>query len=401
MISAADRARFVTLASLARTTDLPAALIDLDALRHNAAILVRNAAPLPIRVASKSVRSVSVIKRVLEEFPGFVGVLAYSAREALHLVAQGLDDIVVAYPTTVGTEIAAVADACARGRRITLSVDSPEHVALHARVAESRGALLPLCLDVDSATRFPGLHFGVRRSPSADVEDCLRILAAIERSPHVELDGLLAYEAQIAGIRDRVPGKDWEQRAMRLLKRLSMYELRGRRGRIVEAIRARTPLRFVNGGGTGSLAVSRTDPSVTELAAGSGLFAPALFDGYDDLPLRPAALFALSVSRVHDVRTVVCSGGGYIASGPAGVDRLPTPVHPPGGRLIDHEGAGEVQTPVAFDDTPGCPTLGDVVLFRHAKSGELAERFTHYRLVERDRFFGDVTTYRGDGVCFF
>jgi D-serine deaminase-like pyridoxal phosphate-dependent protein len=41
---------------------------------------------------------------------------------------------------------------------------------------------------------------------------------------------------------------------------------------------------------------------------------------------------------------------------------------------------------------------GDRVWMRHAKAGELAERFTHYYLLDDN--LTQVPTYRGEGQCF-
>ena len=92
-------------------------------------------------------------------------------------------------------------------------------------------------------------------------------------------------------------------------------------------------------------------------------------------------------------------GGGYIASGPAGADRLPRPVLPPGLRLDRQEGAGEVQTPVAGAAAAGLG-IGDRVWFRHAKAGELCERFGEVHLVRGRELVGTVPTYRGEGRAF-
>jgi D-serine deaminase-like pyridoxal phosphate-dependent protein len=138
---------------------------------------------------------------------------------------------------------------------------------------------------------------------------------------------------------------------------------------------------------------------VDEITVGSGFLAGHLFDRYADLALRPALLFALQVTRRPAPGIVTCHGGGYVASGAAGRDRLPLPVWPPGATLLPLEGAGEVQTPVRLP--PGVELHpGDVVLFRHAKSGELAEHFDAYHLARDGRLDGRVATYRGEGRCF-
>ncbi len=106
------------------------------------------------------------------------------------------------------------------------------------------------------------------------------------------------------------------------------------------------PLRFVNGGGTGSLELTAAEPAVTEIAAGSGLYGPTLFDAYRAFRPEPAALFALPVVRKPSPGVVTVLGGGYLASGPADAARLPVPFLPTGLSLDKQEGAGEVQTPL-------------------------------------------------------
>jgi len=175
-------------------------------------------------------------------------------------------------------------------------------------------------------------------------------------------------------------------------------ELAARRASVVQAVRAVAPLRFVNGGGTGSVEATASEALVTEVAAGSGLFAPALFDTYRAFTPRPAAFFALPVVRRPSARVATVLGGGYPASGRAGRDRLPRPVAR-GLRLDRQEGAGEVQTPLRGPAAAGL-RIGDRVWMRHAKAGELCERFDVLHLVQGERRVATVPTYRGEGRAF-
>jgi D-serine deaminase-like pyridoxal phosphate-dependent protein len=138
---------------------------------------------------------------------------------------------------------------------------------------------------------------------------------------------------------------------------------------------------------------------VTEVTAGSGFYDSALFDHYRSLDLRPACAFAMPVDRKPSRGIATVLGGGYIASGAPGRDRLPEPYLPPGLRLDPLEGAGEVQTPV-LGDAAARLEVGDRVYFRHAKAGELCERFASLHLVEGGRIVDEVPTYRGEGKCF-
>ena len=209
------------------------------------------------------------------------------------------------------------------------------------------------------------------------------------------LVGMMGYEAQIAGVVNKGPGKI----AVRAMQRASAAELAERRGEAVTAVRAIADLEFVNGGGTGSLETTRADQSVTEIAAGSGLFGPHLFDGYWQFTPAPAAAFALSVVRrpTPDVATLL--GGGWIASGPPAADRLPQVAWPEGLRMLPREAAGEVQTPVAGPAARDL-AIGDRVWLRHTKAGELSEHLNTFAVVEGGAVVAELSTYRGEGRVF-
>ena len=386
--------------------DAPFAVVDLDALHANAAALVAQAGGLPVRVASKSVRCVEVLRRVLAT-PGWRGVLAFTPAEACHLADAGVDDLLVAYPSADRGALRQVARRVADGRpeRVVLMVDSVEGAGLVAAAAREAGVRLPVAIDVDTALRPVGrVTVGVLRSPVRTPGQAAALARSLVADPHLDLVALMAYDAQVAGVGDDVPGRPVRSRAVRAMQAASLRELAGRLPEVVAAVRAEVEtaggsLELVNAGGTGSLDRTRANSAVTELAAGSGLFAPTLFDTYRSLALRPAALFALPVVRRPAPGVVTVLGGGYAASGPAGRDRLPTPVLPAGLRLTGTEGAGEVQTPVRGHPAAAL-RIGDRVWFRHAKAGELCERFDRLLLVEGDEVVDEVPTYRGEGKAF-
>src|SRR6476469_3302092 len=354
------------------TAGLPAplAVVDLDAFDANAATLVQLAAGMPIRIATKSLRSRPLIERALGR-AGFQGLMCYAVREALWWARDGHEDLLVAYPSVDVPALTEIAADPALSRAFMVMIDSVEHVDFIAREVPGHEGLR-VAIDVDASLRFGPAHMGVRRSPTrtpGDVEVVVR--RAQERG--LVVAGLMFYDAQIAGLPDSGP-------AVRRMKKLSDTELRTRRAQVVSAARALADLEVVNGGGTGSLHVTHLDPSLTELAAGSGLFAPTLFDGYDALSLRPAAYFAVPVVRRPGERMVTAYGGGYVASGQPGWSRVPTPLPEQDLALIRREGAGEVQTPLEGAGADQL-SLGDRIWFRHAKAGELAERFTEFALV--------------------
>jgi len=390
--------------------DGPLAVVDLDAFDANAADLVRRAGGTPIRVASKSVRVPSLLRRVLDR-PGFRGILALTLPEALHLAASGISrDIVVAYPSVDRTALSALCAGAARdhGARVAVMVDDVAQLdVLAACGAGAPGAAtVPVVLELDASLPIAGgrMRIGVRRSPLHTPGQIAALAAEVVRRPGLELLGLMGYEAQIAGLGDVPPGRRARGVGLRALQRRSRAEIALRRAAAVDAV-ARVPgapprdALLVNAGGTGSLESSAAEPAVTEVAAGSGLLASTLFDAYRAFSPVPALFVVVPVVRRPGPGVVTAQGGGWVASGPAGPDRLPTPWFPPGLRLDGREGAGEAQTPLLGAAADGL-AVGDRVWLRPTKAGEPLERIDRVHLVAGDEVVEVAPTYRGQGFAF-
>jgi len=383
--------------------DAPFAIVDMAAFRANAAAMTRRAGGKPIRLASKSIRCRHLIEHVLA-MDGFRGILAYTLPEALWLAScDTSDDIVVAYPTADRAALTRLAGNATAATSIALMVDCTEHLDLieKARVSVSDPHQIRVAIDIDAGYEALGGRFraGARRSPVRSPAEAVTLAKAILSRPGLRLVGLMAYESQIAGVGDSPPGRPLYARAVRTMQRRSAAELADRRAAIVAAIRELTSLEFVNGGGTGSLEGTSSEAAVTEIGAGSGLYQPTLFDAYRRFTGQPAAMFALPVVRRPGPGVITALGGGYLASGPGTPSRVPSPYLPAGFRLDKDEGAGEVQTPLIGPAADGL-RIGDTVWMRHAKAGELCERFSDLHLVEEEAVAATVPTYRGEGQTF-
>lgn len=380
--------------------DPPYAVLDRTALLANADDLLRRAGGTPIRLASKSLR----VRGVLEELVnrrGFAGVLSYTLPEALWL-ADTCPDIVVGYPTADRAALASLASSAEAAATVTLMVDSVAQLDLIDAVAPPGGRPeIRVCLELDASWDGPRPlgRVGALRSPLRTPEQVRAMAEHVVARPGFRLVGLMAYEAQIAGVADRVRGRRVENRVVAWMKARSADELAERRAATVAAVRTVAELEFVNGGGTGSLESTTREDAVTEVAAGSGLFAGHYFDSYAAFAPRPATGFALSVVRKPRRDCVTVLGAGWIASGPPGADRLPVVAYPPRLRMLPREGAGEVQTPLQGEDALPL-RVGDRIWFRHAKSGELSEHVTEFLVVEGGRIIDRLPTYRGEGKAF-
>ncbi|MEV0207487.1 amino acid deaminase/aldolase [Streptomyces sp. NPDC050788] len=395
---AADRARYDRATA---HLDAPLAIVDLDAFDANADDLVRRAGGKTIRVASKSVRCRALLERVLGR-DGFAGVMAFTLAESLWLARSGFDDILLAYPSADRAAYAELAADPKLAAAVTVMVDDPAQLRFIDEARDGGREVIRVCLELDTSLKLLGgrVRVGARRSPLHSPAQVADMARAVARRPGFKVVGIMGYEGHIAGVGDSVAGRPLRSRAVRLMQATARRELAERRGAVVRAVRAVVPdLEFVNGGGTGSVQYTAAEDAVTEIGAGSGLYVPRLFDNYTSFSGRPAALFALPVVRRPGVGVVTVLGGGYPASGAAGGDRLPVPHLPEGLRYDPQEGPGEVQTPLL-----GSPAddllIGDKVWFRHAKAGELCERFDALHLVRGETVTATVPTYRGEGHTF-
>ncbi|GAA3877169.1 amino acid deaminase/aldolase [Streptomyces sp. NPDC003631] len=395
---AADRARYDRATA---DLDAPLAIVDLDAFDTNAEDVLRRAGGKPVRVASKSVRCRALLERVLAR-EGFAGVMSFTLAESLWLARSGFDDVLLAYPSSDRRGFAELAGDPKLAAAVTVMIDDPAQLHLIDGARQGGTEEVRVCLELDTSLKLLGgrVRVGARRSPLHSPDRMAEMARTVARTPGFRLVGIMAYEGHIAGVGDAVAGRPVRSRAIRLMQAAARRELAGRRAEAVRAVRSVVPdLEFVNGGGTGSVQYTAAEDAVTEIAAGSGLYVPRLFDNYTSFRGRPAALFAQPVVRRPGVGVVTVLGGGYPASGVAGPDRLPVPYLPEGLRYDPQEGPGEVQTPLL-----GAPAddllIGDKVWFRHAKAGELCERFAELHLVEGDRVTATVPTYRGEGHTF-
>ncbi|OEH92081.1 amino acid deaminase/aldolase [Bacillus solimangrovi] len=378
----------------------PAVYLDIESLEANCQRVSKLANGKKIRIASKSIRCTQVMRYILNAHECFQGIMCYHPSEAIYLAEQGFDDLLLAYPSTDQIALARIGTLTEMGKVITVMIDSIEHIDILSRIANNEGVHFRVCVDVDMSLNLFGFHFGVRRSPIRSVRDLLPIVEAVLQSPSLLLDGIMGYEAQVAGVADQMPSQPIKNQLIRLLKTKSLQDFPIRRKEMVDAILAKgIQLRFVNGGGTGSIHTTTNEDVVTELTVGSAFYSPHLFDYYKDIQFSPTLFYTTPIVRQPHDHIYTCYSGGYIASGSTGFDKQPQLFLPKGSQLISLEGVGEVQTPFYYKGE-GQLQIGDVAVFRHSKAGEIAERFNEFHILKKGEIVDKFLTYRGEGMCF-
>ncbi|AUM11249.1 alanine racemase [Ketobacter alkanivorans] len=379
----------------------PLAWVDMDRLDQNIKTNLKRAKNRSIRIASKSVRCVHLLRYILNSSEQFNGIMCYHPKEAAWLAEEGFDDLLIAYPSLCAESIVSALTATTKPAKIYFMVDKLEHVTLLNTLAGERGVIANVCIDLDMSVPFPMLNFGVHRSCIKTPNDALKLYHKIADLKNINLCGLMGYEAQIAGLGDNIPGKLIQNHIVRYLKKRSLPIIEERRTETIWAlINAGANITLVNGGGTGSVESTIEEPLVNEVTIGSGFYCSHLFDFYTNFQLQPAAGFVTTVARQPASKIVTCNGGGYVASGNAERIKMPSPYLPVGLKLDSNEGTGEVQTPLHTGQTKQPLKLGDPVFFRHAKAGELCEHFNTMHLIRAGKVIDEVNTYRGNGWVF-
>lgn len=376
----------------------PFACIDLEALDWNIKMVNVQSKGKDIRIATKSIRSVELLQYIAERLDNHSGWMTFDCQETLFLLERGFTHILLGYPQMERESIELMIPYIAQGADITFMIDREEHWRLLHEIGLQHNIVLKVCIDVNVSTDFKWIYFGTQRSSLKQVEDVKSLLMKMKEFPNTEVIGIMGYEAQIAGVVDR-PVIRWQQPLIQFLKKRSMTLIGQLRRDTVNQIKKACPsIQFVNGGGSGSIDFTVQAKEVTELTIGSAFYFPALFSRYKQLPFKSAASYALRVTRIPEDGIAVCHGGGYTASGAIGIDKAPVPFWPNNLYLLKNEGPGEVQTPLLDKDR--ILSVGDTVFFRHAKAGELCERFLKIHGRRGDKYVKAFKTYRGEGGCF-
>lgn len=379
----------------------PFILLDKDLLDQNIKAILQRAQGKSIRIASKSIRSVAILKMLLEQSPTMIGVMSYSAEETLFLLENEIQNILIGYPIVNKEHIRQLCVKIATGAQVTFMVDSIEHIQIIEACAAAIPTTVNVCIDIDMSSKFPFIYFGVYRSSINTLAQLKTLVQYIKSTSHIKIHGLMGYEAQIAGLPDQVASKGFMNRVISFLKKKSIAEIAARRKACVDYLQAEGfALSIINGGGTGSIESTLQENYINEVTVGSGFFNSHLFDSYKQFKHQAALMYAIECTRKPQTNIITCSGGGYVASGAIGLNKQAIPHLPLGLQLIPDEGTGEVQTPMDISHCKVPIQLGDPIFMRHSKAGEVCERFNKIHILIDQKNILEVNTYRGIGKCF-
>lgn len=375
----------------------PFAAIYLPALKKNIQDIANRAKNIPIRIASKSIRCRWVLEFTLQQNSQYHGLMTYHPEETLWLAQNGFDNLLLGYPYTFKPSLIPLVELVKNGKNITFMVDLPIHLEILNELGKKINTKVPICLDLDMSTDFGWLWFGVKRSSIRSLQDLKERIQLIKKLNFIELKGIMGYEAQIAGLGEKQPNF-LKRIVIPILKKISIQKLAQKRKKMWEFLKNEGySLSIVNGGGTGSIETTISEPYINEVTAGSGLYSSGLFDMYNDFCHQPALFYGIEITRNPEPNIYTCAGGGYIASGSIGIEKQPKIFLPNNLKYLKEEGFGEVQTPF-YAKSP--LKVGDCVFLRHAKAGELCERFNTIYIFDDEKIIQEVPTYRGEGKCF-
>lgn len=379
----------------------PAAFVDLNKFDQNVKIIADLVRPsnLKVRIATKSIRVPDLIARALKSDSVYRGLMCFAAAEVEVLANLGFDDLLLAYPTLSEVDLTILKKLHESGKKVSMVIDDVRQIKALEKVFSNAQNRFSVLIELNVNANIGPIVVGVRRSPIATLKQLRELIAEIKSSRCLKFSGLMAYEAHVAGVGDQNPFKPILSLALKPLRKIWAQQIAKKRKEIFEGIKDLIEPGFIfNGGGTGSLSFNLAENKVlTELTAGSGFFDSHLFDYYSNLKLTPSAFFATQVVRQPAKNWYTCLGGGFVASGEPGWDRVPRPYNQ-NLKLSGFEGAGEVQTPVESKEPI---ELGSPIVFRHAKAGELMERFNEVQLLDHGKFVGKSKTYRGLGESYF
>lgn len=185
-----------------KNVERPFAWLDLDALDANIQYVQEQCGNQQIRIATKSVRSIDVIRYIQERIANCSGFMAFTASETAYLLEQGFDNILIGYPVYEEKAIEQISHFIKQGRKVLFMVDNVVQANLLQKIAAEQSVTFEVCIDINVSTDYKLLYYGTKRSPIDSVDKLKQLTDQIKKLPNIKISACMAYDAQIAGVTD-------------------------------------------------------------------------------------------------------------------------------------------------------------------------------------------------------
>lgn len=173
--------------------------IDKNRLMTNLKILTEHRpAHVKVRLSTKSIRCPDLLRKLADVLgERCSGLMLYHPGEISLCVERSWRRLLVAYPHLGGLRVEDF-----RKVEVTLMVDRVEHLEALREFAKQHSLKIRVMIDIDVATRFPSLHFGVRRSSLRETQDILNFICTIKSYPELQWVGIMSYPKALETIFD-------------------------------------------------------------------------------------------------------------------------------------------------------------------------------------------------------
>jgi D-serine deaminase-like pyridoxal phosphate-dependent protein len=275
--------------------ETPALLVDAGRLEENLAEMARVARDTgtALRPHWKTHKCARIARRQIEL--GAVGGTVAKPGEAAVFLEAGFDDLLIATPVVDPRKIDRLLAALG-GARLAVLVESEEGRRLWEEGAARAGRTVPVLLEID---------VGMSRTGVGPGEDALPLAKAIDRSPHLELRGVMTHA-----------GHAYAARSAKEIAEIGRIEgeTLASTARMLRAAGLACPV--VSVGSTPTVRHSARIEGVTEIRPGNYVFHDAIQVGLGVVPEERCALTVLAtvIARPTASRIVVDAGAKCLSS---------------------------------------------------------------------------------------
>ena len=200
----------------------PFAWLDLNALDTNIQFINNHLQDKKVRIATKSIRSIEVLKYISERLSSMSGYMTFTASETCYLLENGFDHLLIGYPVLEEQSVLTLFDYIKKGFDICFMVDDLDQAKWLNGYAERLNVQIEVCIDINLSVETPFIYFGTRRSSIKNIGDLKVLIDSLTSLKHLHITGVMGYEAQLAGVGDMQIQK-WKRPVINYLQKSSRY----------------------------------------------------------------------------------------------------------------------------------------------------------------------------------